>query len=75
MPERPHAVYRIDPVGGARRNRLFMAASHSLYALYVNTTRGEVMPAWIEDVPRFAKSWSRIALKIKYLRKDSNRLT
>lgn len=23
--------------GGARRNRLFMAASHSLYALYVNT--------------------------------------
>ena len=22
--------------GGARRNRLFMAASHSLYALYVN---------------------------------------
>jgi gluconolactonase len=23
--------------GGARRNRLFMAASHSLYSLYVNT--------------------------------------
>lgn len=23
--------------GGAKRNRLFMAASHSLYALYVNT--------------------------------------
>ena len=23
--------------GGARRNRLFMAASHSLYAVYVNT--------------------------------------
>jgi gluconolactonase len=22
--------------GGAKRNRLFMAASHSLYALYVN---------------------------------------
>jgi gluconolactonase len=27
--------------GGARNNRLFMAASHSLYALYVNT-RGAV---------------------------------
>jgi len=24
--------------GGRHRNRLFMAASHSLYALYVNTT-------------------------------------
>ena len=24
--------------GGAKNNRLFMAASHSLYALYVNTT-------------------------------------
>ena len=23
--------------GGPRRNRLFMAASHSLYSLYVNT--------------------------------------
>ncbi len=23
--------------GGAKRNRLFMASSHSLYALYVNT--------------------------------------
>ena len=23
--------------GGLRRNRLFMAASHSLYSLYVNT--------------------------------------
>ena len=23
--------------GGAKRNRLFMAASHSIYALYVNT--------------------------------------
>jgi gluconolactonase len=23
--------------GGAKRNRLFMAAAHSLYALYVNT--------------------------------------
>ena len=23
--------------GGAQRNRLFMAASHSVYALYVNT--------------------------------------
>jgi gluconolactonase len=23
--------------GGTRRNRLFMAASHSLYSLYVNT--------------------------------------
>jgi len=23
--------------GGARRNRLFMAAAHSLYSLYVNT--------------------------------------
>jgi gluconolactonase len=23
--------------GGIKRNRLFMAASHSLYALYVNT--------------------------------------
>jgi gluconolactonase len=23
--------------GGVRRNRLFMAASHSLYSLYVNT--------------------------------------
>jgi len=23
--------------GGAKNNRLFMAASHSLYALYVNT--------------------------------------
>jgi gluconolactonase len=27
--------------GGAHRNRLFMASSHSLYALYVNT-RGAV---------------------------------
>jgi gluconolactonase len=27
--------------GGLKRNRLFMAASHSVYALYVNT-RGAV---------------------------------
>ena len=26
-----------SPSGGAKRNRLFMAASQSLYALYVNT--------------------------------------
>lgn len=30
--------------GGAKRNRLFMAASRSLYALYVNT-RGQEVPA------------------------------
>lgn len=26
-----------DRYGGRHRNRLFMAASHSLYALYLNT--------------------------------------
>jgi gluconolactonase len=28
--------------GGARRNRLFMTASQSLYALYVNTTGAHI---------------------------------
>ena len=30
---------------GADNNRLFMASSHSLYALYVNTRGAEVRPA------------------------------
>ena len=36
--ELPRSVYRLDPAlcfGGAKKNRLFMTASQSLYALYI----------------------------------------
>ena len=40
MPGKSRRVRALDETGvpgGARRNRLFTAASHSLYSLYVNT--------------------------------------